>query len=623
MKIFFENLDEQYKSGMCDFLKWHSIQNEEGGLTVRISVKGNGKIKITKEDNSVLFELDRPYQVFRAVTLLKQRKEQKSFCIEESCFFDMCGAMFDGSQASSLMNIESCKKMMLILAGMGFNMMMLYCEDCFTVPGEAYWGNMRPRYTEEEFRTLDDYAYSLGIEMIPCIQTLGHLTEAIKRPPYKKIADTDAVLMVGEEEVYLLLDKIIGYISSCFRSRKIHLGLDEAWDLGLGNYLKKNGYSSQAELMGIHIKKVHEIVEQYNLLPLMWSDMFFRTKSKTADYFNYTISFTEEDREKVPGNMSLIYWDYYSMEEKQCESMIRLHRQLTDKIIFAGCSRNVSTFGSHHKKTVVTTNAALLACKNLGVRDVFATIWGDDHRESSTFAILPGLQLYAEHMYCENPSEDTVSQRFEACVCAEYKDFVDIDRFDRVPEYNGDNIENATLSKACMWQDILLGLCDEDLRNVDFSQHYGKLKLDMQNDAKRYPEFRLMFEFYYHVANVLETKSYIGIRITDAYRKRNKAELQNIKDNVLPRLYDDMASLRIAHRNYFFGEYKPIGWEVLDIRYGGALMRIDTAIARLDDYLSGNAAKLDELEEERLSFSGENKIMHPIRYASVCSASRL
>ena len=566
MKIFFENLDEQYKSGMCDFLKWHSIQNEEGGLTVRISVKGNGKIKITKEDNSVLFELDRPYQVFRAVTLLKQRKEQKSFCIEESCFFDMCGAMVDGSQASSLMNIESCKKMMLILAGMGFNMMMLYCEDCFTVPGEAYWGNMRPRYTEEEFRTLDDYAYSLGIEMIPCIQTLGHLTEAIKRPPYKKIADTDAVLMVGEEEVYLLLDKIIGYISSCFRSRKIHLGLDEAWDLGLGNYLKKNGYSSQAELMGIHIKKVHEIVEQYNLLPLMWSDMFFRTKSKTADYFNYTISFTEEDREKVPGNMSLIYWDYYSMEEKQCESMIRLHRQLTDKIIFAGCSRNVSTFGSHHKKTVVTTNAALLACKNLGVRDVFATIWGDDHRESSTFAILPGLQLYAEHMYCENPSEDTVSQRFEACVCAEYKDFVDIDRFDRVPEYNGDNIENATLSKACMWQDILLGLCDEDLRNVDFSQHYGKLKLDMQNDAKRYPEFRLMFEFYYHVANVLETKSYIGIRITDAYRKRNKAELQNIKDNVLPRLYDDMASLRIAHRNYFFGEYKPIGWEVLDIR---------------------------------------------------------
>ena len=52
-------------------------------------------------------------------------------------------------------------------------------------------------------------------------------------------------------------------------------------------------------------------------------------------------------------------------------------------------------------------------------------------------------------------------------------------------------------------------------------------------------------------------------------------------------------------------------------------MWIDTAIAWLDDYLSCNAAKLDELEEERLSFSGENKIMHPIRYASVCSASRL
>ena len=59
-------------------------------------------------------------------------------------FFETCGAMFDGSQASSLMNIASCKKMMLYLASMGYNVMMLYCEDCYELDGEPYFGEYAP-----------------------------------------------------------------------------------------------------------------------------------------------------------------------------------------------------------------------------------------------------------------------------------------------------------------------------------------------------------------------------------------------------------------------------------------------------------------------------------------------
>ena len=48
--------------------------------------------------------------------------------------------------------------------------------------------------------------------------------------------------------------------------------------------------------------------------------------------------------------------------------------------------------------------------------------------------------------------------------------------------------------------------------------------------------------------------------------------------------------------------YKPFGWEVLDLRYGGVLARIDTAIYRIEQYLSGEINKLEELEQTRLGF---------------------
>ena len=45
---------------------------------------------------------------------------------------------------------------------------------------------------------------------------------------------------------------------------------------------------------------------------------------------------------------------------------------------------------------------------------------------------------------------------------------------------------------------------------------------------------------------------------------------------------------------------KPFGFEIMDIRYGGVISRIETAKARLEDYLDGKIDSLPELEAERL-----------------------
>lgn len=618
MNIIFENLNPIYENGMADFFNLHNISLAHNGLKVTISVNPDVNIRITKNKENVLFEVDKEYQIFRCITLLKSRCDEESFVIEETRHFDTCGAMFDGSQASSLMTVAKVKKMLLYMAGMGYNMAMLYCEDCYELEGEPYWGNMRPRYTISEFKEIDDYAYSLGIELIPCIQTLGHLTDAIKKKVYRDISDTLAVLEVGNPKVNELIEKIISQMSKTFRSRRIHVGLDEAWDLGFGNYLLHNGYRSQTEIMKDHVAVVCNLCEKYGMEPMMWSDMFFRAKSNEG-YYAKNINFTEEDAKAVPEKMSIIYWDYYN-EANVVNYMIKHHLKLTDKIIFAGCARNVRTFGTHLEKTINTTNVALDECRKAGIKEIITTIWGDDHRESSTFSILPGLQWFAENSYSSTaPQVEAVAKRFEDCVNVPYNDFAKIDYIDCVPEFNGKNEKNQSISKICMWQDIMLGLFDKNFEDYDFYDHYNKVEKDMCELSEKYEDFQIIFNFYAKLASVLKTKSHIGIKIHKAYKDGNKEELKNILENVLPQLFDDMSELRYAHREYFFDEYKPVGWEILDIKYGGALMRIDTAMTRIFDYLDGRIEKIEELEEERLPWLGELYTNYP----NVVSASRI
>lgn len=627
MNIYFENLDSRYAAAMPDFLALHGLSEKKTADAVKITFETaqTPKIKVTLNCGRAVISVNKPYQIFRGITLLKQYGKN-DFGYEEPVVFETCGAMFDGSQASSLMNIASCKKMMLYLASMGYNVMMLYCEDCYELDGEPYFGNMRPRYSKNDFRLLDDYAYSLGIELIPCIQTLGHMTEAIKRPPYAEISDRPDILMADDERVYDLIDKMLETMSDCFRTRRIHVGLDEAWDLGLGNYLRKNGYHPAAEIMARHAERVNKIAEKHGMKPMMWEDMFFRTKSRINEYYDAEVSFSENDRGFVPEGMSIIYWDYYHGDKESYSNHIKESKKICDNVIFAGCARNVRTFGSHLYKTILTTDAALSACKEHGINEVFATVWGDDHRESSTFAVLPGLQYFAEHMYsmAESIDEKHLRERFFACTGMKWEALADITYFEYIPGYN-EKISNYPFTRACIWQDILLGLCDSNMLGMDMSEHFAALAERMCKYAKEYPQFKTFFEFYAALGDAVEKKQYMGIALADMYKNGDKDGLRHAAEEELPELYRRMCNLRKAHRDYFFWEYKPIGWEILDIRYGGAIMRIDTAIMRIKSYLSGDIKRLDELEELRLSFTGKEGEVIPgvLTYQMLCSASRL
>jgi hexosaminidase len=70
--------------------------------------------------------------------------------------------------------------------------------------------------------------------------------------------------------------------------------------------------------------------------------------------------------------------------------------------------------------------------------------------------------------------------------------------------------------------------------------------------------------------------------------------------------------LRQKHRKVWFESYKPFGWEVIDIRYGGVMIRIDSVKYRIQEWLEGRISAIEELEEERLRHDGPWEIVDGI-----------
>ena len=92
----------------------------------------------------------------------------------EKCAFDLFGVMLDSSR-NAVMTVPYAKSVLRRLALAGYNMVMLYTEDTYQLPDEPHFGCLRGAFSLEEVRELDDHAAALGIELIGCIQALGHL----------------------------------------------------------------------------------------------------------------------------------------------------------------------------------------------------------------------------------------------------------------------------------------------------------------------------------------------------------------------------------------------------------------------------------------------------------------
>ena len=102
----------------------------------------------------------------------------------------------------------------------------------------------------------------------------------------------------------------------------------------------------------------------------------------------------------------------------------------------------------------------------------------------------------------------------------------------------------------------------------------------------------------------LSLKCEISEKLEPAYKQNNTSTLAAITNTQLPALLELTQNCHAQHKALWMALNKPFGWEVFDIRYGGLLMRFDTAKERITAYLAGELSAIEELEAPSLRLDG-------------------
>lgn len=444
--------------------------------------------------------------------------------------FRKFGTMLDCSR-NAVMTVASVKKWIDITADLGYNTVMLYMEDTYEIKDEPYFGHYRGRYSAEELREIDDYAFEKGMEFIPCIQTLAHLNGIFHWNEYKsRIWDCTDILLAKEQGTYDLIDKMFCTFSKNLRTKTINIGMDEAHFLGLGKYLDKYGFMERTKILTDHLNVVSKIAQKYDLELIMWGDMCVRLVNG-GEYYVTDFKAPQEVKDSIPHNVNIIHGFAETVDKKKWYER------------FAFCAK----------------------CDPLAFED---------------------LKLFDEPCGVTEP----------------------------------DTIANYNFSKYLLWQDPMLGLFDANVCELSMKEHYSKLAEKMKKYASENAEYRKFFEFYTAAAEALAAKSEIGIRLHKAYLSGNGIE--KVKSEISDAI-NAVKKLHKVHREFWFTVNNPIGWEILDMRYGALLSRLETTILRIEDYLSGKIPNIPELEEKQLYYNGDKNMPQELEYPRIVSACHM
>ena len=230
---------------------------------------------------------------------------------------------------------------------------------------------------------------------MPCIQTLGHMEQFLQWPENAGLRDQNDVLLADSDAVYQLIEAEIRAMRGCMRSKRIHVGMDEAHGVGLGRYYEKHGAVDRFDLLNRHLARVVDICGKYGFEPIMWSDMFFRLATDHNEYYDREAIIPQRVIDAIPA-VSLCYWDYYHQDEDFYDHMFTQHERTGRPVVFAGGCWTWAGFLPQVKRTAASMLPALKVAAQHRVQTVMATLWGDDGEETDYFLGLPMLPLFSE-----------------------------------------------------------------------------------------------------------------------------------------------------------------------------------------------------------------------------------
>ena len=171
--------------------------------------------------------------------------------------------------------ISYMKQVFPLLKQAGANGILLEYEEMF-----PFWGPLQPiaspaAYSKDDLNAIIELAHLHSFEIIPLIQTFGHLEFALKLEEFRHLREVDTFPMAlcpSKNDSFTLVTNIIDQVMAIHPTVKwLHVGCDEVFHMG---YCDRCRLKDRDSIYIQHVTRVAKYVrDKYNVIPIIWDDM--------------------------------------------------------------------------------------------------------------------------------------------------------------------------------------------------------------------------------------------------------------------------------------------------------------------------------------------------------------
>ena len=290
--------------------------------------------------------------------------------------------------------METLRRMVDVLASLGYNQFQLYTEHTFAYRGhETVWAEASPMLPDE-IRALDAYCAARGVELVPNQNSFGHFNQWLRHPEYNDLAEMPqggavirmwgttmaqpSALCPTDPRSLELVRGLYDQLLPCFRSTKFNVGCDETLELeygeGKGRSAAQIAEKGAARVYLEFLKKVHGLVAERRHTMMFWGDI---------------VQMHPELIPELPKDVIALDWGYEANHPFEKEASV-LQEAGCDYYVCPGTSAWGSLFGrtSNMMSNVVS---AVRAGRRHGASGLMLADWGDGGHPNVWLVSLPAI----------------------------------------------------------------------------------------------------------------------------------------------------------------------------------------------------------------------------------------
>ena len=206
--------------------------------------------------------------------LIDRRGRIPCCCVDDAPGFALRGVMLDVSRGK-VPTADSVREIIELCARCKLNVLMLYTEHTFRFRRHPKIGAEDSPFDAETLRDLDAWAADRCVELVPCLQSLGHMSHVLKHPEYAHLDETHDgwTLSPAEPGTYELLADLYDEYLPNFRSGWLNANCDEPWDLCRGKSKARESELGPGGVYLEHVRRLKELAARNGKRTMIWGDV--------------------------------------------------------------------------------------------------------------------------------------------------------------------------------------------------------------------------------------------------------------------------------------------------------------------------------------------------------------